>query len=133
MHACCWNTWMGEDVTLTPRSTDAWAAHVFSYLQVASTWPAAIIGRHGADPKVYGFLGSSWLPFDSKVELCDAMWIKLDELCVYRIHICCWNTWMGEDVTLNKVVCAGNGLMFNPSNQDVLEECRFKLPIKTYR
>ncbi len=25
------------------------------------------------------------------------------------------------------------GLMFNPSNQDVLEECRFKLPIKTYR
>ena len=25
------------------------------------------------------------------------------------------------------------GLMFNPSNQDVLEECRFKHPIKTYR
>ena len=25
------------------------------------------------------------------------------------------------------------GLMFHPSNQDVLEECRFKLPIKTYR
>ena len=25
------------------------------------------------------------------------------------------------------------GLMFNPFNQDVLEECRFKHPIKTYR
>ena len=25
------------------------------------------------------------------------------------------------------------GLMFHPSNQDVLEECRFKLLIKTYR
>ena len=46
----------------------------------------------------------------------------------------CEHVWlMLEGLRIMLHVLLHGGLMFHPSNQDVLEECRFKLLIKTYR